>query len=138
MISAPLGKRANLSNYYYQVIEPIIQSITKVEEVNYKEFEKCKKEFKNQYQNVVNFQRFLHESTRINEKKRFKLEAIDRKIQHIYTESKKFLNQIDYFNKEKMRHENELNQYSPTIKQTYFQLEVEENKLLLLKRKLVL
>lgn len=37
-----------------------------------------------------------------------------------------------------MRHENELNQYSPTIKQTYFQLEVEENKLLLLKRKLVL
>lgn len=48
---------------------------------------------------------------------------------------KKFLNQIDYFNKEKMRHENELNQYSPTIKQTYFQLEVEENKLLLLKKK---
>ncbi|EDO0252673.1 DNA helicase [Listeria monocytogenes] len=135
LISAPLGKRANLSNYYYQVIEPIIQSITKVEEVNYKEFEKCKKDFKNQYQNVVNFQRFLHESTRINEKKRFKLEAIDRKIQHIYTESKKFLNQIDYFNKEKMRYENELNQYSPTIKQTYFQLEVEENKLLLLKKK---
>ncbi|EAD3711895.1 DNA helicase, partial [Listeria monocytogenes] len=39
LISAPLGKRANLSNYYYQVIEPIIQSITKVEDVNYKEFE---------------------------------------------------------------------------------------------------
>ncbi|EFS04442.1 superfamily I DNA/RNA helicase [Listeria seeligeri FSL S4-171] len=132
IISAPLGKRANLANYYYQVMMPIISHKDDTRKLQ-KDFEIAKRKFKNQYQKVQELQQILHENTKINENKIIKLREIDHESKLIYDKISKQHNKIEYWKREDIKSKHEINQFSPEIKQASFQFEREKSKLISLK-----
>ncbi len=134
LISAPLGKRANLANYFYQVIMPIINYKNSGKKDNRMEYEKFRNKFKKQYQKVQDMQQFLHEASKFKKRKNLNLESFGRKEKVVFAEIKKYLGRIDNCKKEAMMVEYELKQILPTIKQEHFQFEREKSKLVLLKK----
>ncbi|MBC1861776.1 DNA helicase [Listeria welshimeri] len=134
LISAPLGKRANLSNYYYQVIMPIINCKTASKKDYQAEFEKFKYKFKKQYQKVQDIQLALHEISKFKKRKNSIGKPLNREEKSVYADIKTYLEKIDYLKKEAMIVSYELKQFLPTLKHDYFQFEREKSKLVFLKK----
>ncbi|EAD5229246.1 DNA helicase, partial [Listeria monocytogenes] len=134
LISAPLGKRANLSNYFYQVIMPIINYKTSSKKDNQAEFEKVKNKFKKQYQKVQDMQQVLHEISKFKNRKNLNRKPLSRKEKSVFEDIKKYLENIDYLKKKVMVVDYELRQLLPTLKHDYFQFEREKSKLVFLKK----
>lgn len=65
LISAPLGKRKNLKDYYYKVVDPIIKNIGAYSFDNKKEFAYAKSTFKKQLEKVLRIQQKLSETSNI-------------------------------------------------------------------------
>ncbi|WP_213089193.1 hypothetical protein, partial [Escherichia coli] len=91
LISAPLGKRANLSNYFYQVIMPIINYTTGSKKDNQAEFEKVKNKVKKQYQKVQDMQQVVHEMSKFKNRKNLNTMPLSRKEKSVFEYNKKYL-----------------------------------------------
>lgn len=77
LISAPLGKRANLNNYYFKVMKPIMKHIKKHKMANRIEFDCAKTDFIEQYKRVEKIQQALSKSSRISERNEEALKDVE-------------------------------------------------------------
>ncbi|WP_430606345.1 hypothetical protein IGJ55_002039 [Enterococcus sp. AZ170] len=77
LISAPLGKRKNLKDYYYKVVDPIIKNIGAHSFDNKKEFANAKSIFKKQLEKVMRIQQKLSETSKIMNVRDSKLYTAD-------------------------------------------------------------
>lgn len=129
LISAPLGKRKNLKDYYYSVIQPIIKNIATHSFKNEAEFTEARNVFKHQLEKVLRLQQKLSDTSKIMNVKDLEIHKMTEEQSDLNKQIFQKEKQIHIGQKEILQRKSEMNEIQEMLLKIEVEKELSETKL---------